>query len=540
MAGIDATVEKENEMEEAIDIDAFMSILEEESYKNIIVEEIQDETLGDKCVNLKKYIYKFNKNEKPKESKKWTLKREGHWCQTAKVAYFLYKAKQIESIKLKKLDEDSEEDIRTYSLLGENDASVILKCNSTASANDNCCFKWEEDEDTEAVYIYLNLVDNKEKIPEIIELIRNEDENAFNGVKFEISKGENSMSDSNTVGKKIDEIIKDAINEYNQVIFTGAPGTGKTYGVKKVIEKLCEQDEKRMKFVQFHPSYDYSDFVEGLRPVQIETDTAPTFVRLDGIFKGFCRNIVEAGLEKAREKKEDTNIEEIFTLSTGKKDDQNKDAILNAFNNEEELYFFVVDEINRADLSKVFGELMFGLEESYRGIENRFDTQYMNLPTYEVKDGKASKMEKDCFENGFFIPKNLKFIGTMNDIDRSVESFDFALRRRFQWIDIKANEVMESSLTDMLPKYKDLIGPLADRIKAMNNELNNSGFGLSEAYYIGPAYFKNYDGNKESLKTIFNEKIEPIIREYTRGRDVNKVKDLVTKCRNNLLGNSEN
>lgn len=337
-------------------------------------------------------------------------------------------------------------------------------------------------------------------------------------------------------------IIEKNIKVYSQVIFVGAPGTGKTYGVKKVIEELCKQEEKRMKFVQFHPSYDYSDFVEGLRPVQIGTDNAPTFVRLDGIFKEFCRNIVEAGLKKAREIREDIDIEKIFALSTGKEDDQNKAKILKAFNNEKELYFFVVDEINRADLSKVFGELMFGLEESYRGIENRFDTQYMNLPTYEVKDGKASKMEKDCFENGFFIPKNLKFIGTMNDIDRSVESFDFALRRRFQWIDIKANEVMESSLTGMLPKHIDenLIESLASRIKDMNEALSSSGFGLSEAYYIGPAYFKNYDGTEGSLETIFNEKIEPIIREYTRGRDVNKVKDLVTECRKHLLENSKN
>ena len=339
-------------------------------------------------------------------------------------------------------------------------------------------------------------------------------------------------------------IIEKNIKVYSQVIFVGAPGTGKTYGVRKAVEDLCERKTERMKFVQFHPSYDYSDFVEGLRPVQIGTDNAPTFVRLDGIFKEFCRNIVEAGLKKARKIRKDIDIEKIFKLSTGKIDDQNKDAILNAFNNEEELYFFVVDEINRADLSKVFGELMFGLEESYRGIENRFDTQYMNLPTYEVKDGKASKMEKDCFKNGFFIPKNLKFIGTMNDIDRSVESFDFALRRRFQWIDIKANEVMESSLTDMLPKDDkdsiDSIKSLADRIKEMNNEL--SKFGLSEAYYIGPAYFKNYnyDDPEVSLETIFNEKIEPIIREYTRGRDVNKVRDLVTECRKRLLENSEN
>ena len=161
-------------------------------------------------------------------------------------------------------------------------------------------------------------------------------------------------------------------------------------------------------------------------------------------------------------------------------------------------YFFIIDEINRADLSKVFGELMYGLEESYRGIQNSFQTQYQNLKSYEINsNGKAEKMQFDCFKDGFFIPLNLYIIGTMNDIDKSVEAFDFALRRRFEWIDIKAKEVCKDSLLQMVDA-KLIVGKkndakkLADKINAMNDVISTDGreFGLSDAYHIGHAYFK--------------------------------------------------
>jgi hypothetical protein len=230
-----------------------------------------------------------------------------------------------------------------------------------------------------------------------------------------------------------------------------------------------------------------------------------------------------------------------------------KDSMIKKFNkgekdeNEEKKYYFIVDEINRADLSKVFGELMFGLEESYRGIENRFDTQYKNLKTYEIgKDGKAEEMKFDCFEQGFFIPHNLYFIGTMNDIDRSVESFDFALRRRFQWIEIKANDIMENSLSSMDEEKligKEKIKSLTEKIQNMNNVLVEQGkkYGLTEAYHIGPAYFKGLDGKPTTLKEVFERRIEPIIKEYMRGRDEDAINALINECKNALLkGEKEN
>lgn len=335
----------------------------------------------------------------------------------------------------------------------------------------------------------------------------------------------------NIIDNPVKSVITKAINTNKQIILTGAPGTGKTWSVRKFVEEKCK--EAQYKFVQFHPSYDYSDFVEGLRPVVIKGKEEPTFVCMDGVFKEFCRHIVE---ENNKEK------------------------------NEEKKYYFIVDEINRADLAKVFGELMFGLEESYRGKDNPIQTQYKNLVTYKIvtkndRDcsnsmyaqddiGKAIPIENDVFEDGFYIPENLFFIGTMNDIDRSVDSMDFALRRRFQWIDIKANEIMESSLHSILDKdncnqdsekYKR-INALAERIIQMNNNISGSDykFGLSESYHIGPAYFKNLDISsdenlKTSLRSIFDTNITSILKEYTRGRKSEDINVWINRCRAALL-----
>lgn len=321
--------------------------------------------------------------------------------------------------------------------------------------------------------------------------------------------GENAMQGESSNATDIKVTVESTMAKgYKQVIFTGAPGTGKTYSVRKYVEENVTSEDD-WKFVQFHPSYDYSDFVEGLRPVTIEGSKEPTFVRMDGTFKAFCRHIVE---------------------------EQNKE---NADKNKK--YYFVVDEINRADLAKVFGELMFGLEESYRGIENRFDTQYKNLVTYVVNDeGIAAPMPTDVFEEGFYIPENLIFIGTMNDIDRSVESFDFALRRRFQWEEIKANVVMEDVLKEMLNRDDDILKNCIEKIVKMNEVLSDdSKFGLTEAYHIGPAYFKTLTGSTEdelrvSLEEIFNTNIVSIIKEYTRGRNPEDVKKLIVKCAEKL------
>lgn len=335
----------------------------------------------------------------------------------------------------------------------------------------------------------------------------------------------------------IDKIKEDPIgcvilnvleSNHKQLVLTGAPGTGKTYGASKFVDDYIDPGLGLREFVQFHPSYDYSDFVEGLRPVILEdsTENKPTFVKLDGIFKEFCRNVVMRNYEQMVDSHPDEE-DDFFELYPKHEDEiQTK-------------HFFIIDEINRADLSKVFGELMFGLEESYRGISFLFSTQYGNLETYKINDnGKAEKMDFDCFKNGFFIPHNVNIIGTMNDIDRSVEAFDFALRRRFEWIEIKANNVVRKSLESMGYQKKQS-KKLAEAIVRMNNVISLEGrqFGLSEAYHIGHAYFSDVDfaNYGQSLAEVFENNISPIIKEYTRGRNQNDVLVFIENCKNALL-----
>ena len=444
------------------------------------------------------------------------------------------------------LNEYSEEYDNKLLEFWKNEKIVTEEKTSTSEGRSNCLIELTENGKEEEVYyghsgtqVYFKKLQDmlnkmKEKKPKskfaddlknlMLECYRNGEEsneqNDSQPLKNDIQKEDNNMN----LAEKVKKAMKN-----KQIIFTGAPGTGKTYSVRKVVEEETDGDKTAYKFVQFHPSYDYSDFVEGLRPVVLLGQTEPTFVRMDGTFKAFCRHVVE----------------------------ENR-----ANDGEDEKYYFIVDEINRGDLSKIFGELMFGLEESYRGEENAFDTQYKNLKTYRVLEtadlgsnicgkeilpediGHAVPVENDVFEKGFYIPKNLYFVGTMNDIDRSVDSMDFALRRRFMWMEIKANEVMKPSMLDMYSdqceEIKKKIEEISERIVKMNEAMTSSDFrnlGLTEAYHIGPAYFKKLDPQnlEESLREVFDNNVVSILREYLRGRRKDEVDKLINTCKKNLF-----
>ena len=320
-----------------------------------------------------------------------------------------------------------------------------------------------------------------------------------------------------------------------QLVLTGAPGTGKTYSAKEYVKmKLKEEYQKeqysekefeeewkkedkgvfgnRWRMVQFHPSFDYTDFVEGLRPAEVKAGKtkASTFVRMDGVFKAFCRKVVETYGEDGPK------------------------------------CYFIIDEINRADLSKVFGELMYCLEEDYRGKENGIKTQYANLPTYVMNGDMASPIPrlKDEFNEKFYIPKNIIIIGTMNDIDRSVDTFDFALRRRFKWININVDKplLMSTFLAMRNIKAQDISRTIEDSdilkwveaIINMNSMFNNykTFFRTPEDYKIGPAYFKELF-QEGTLETIFDNKVKPLLGEYVRGRD--DMEKFVDECETALL-----
>jgi 5-methylcytosine-specific restriction endonuclease McrBC GTP-binding regulatory subunit McrB len=164
-------------------------------------------------------------------------------------------------------------------------------------------------------------------------------------------------------------------------------------------------------------------------------------------------------------------------------------------------FVIILDEINRAEVSKVLGELFFSIDPSYRGIKGEVQTQYANLQT-----------DEDVFKNGFYIPDNIYIIGTMNDIDRSVESFDFAMRRRFAWKEIKSEEqlsIWDGQIDDWSEEAKR-------RLIALNKVIEDVQ-GLSAAYHVGPAYFlklANYDGDFDKLWTYH---LESLLFEYLRG-----------------------
>ena len=438
------------------------------------------------------------------------------------------------------------------------------------------------------------------------------------------NQGDTQMAQENSLVKKYADLLKNTKN----LILTGAPGTGKTFMAKQIAKELgCEDDN--IGFVQFHPSYDYTDFVEGLRPTDKDGNGNVGFERRDGVFKEFCaralKNFVDSRKSNEELKtqlsfKESFDLlcnkiqnEEIKTIElrngvsmeiSGLNDEltsiylKTKDSTVKpytfslnrliklseVFKSKEDLksitnidnairdviggchssgywgilnkiyeinelsdngiqettkipqknFVFIIDEINRGEVAKIFGELFYSVDPGYRvtsddlnAIKNgnrtitTIKTQYANLETEGNEFDKVlQKKEKDF--GHFFIPENVYIIGTMNDIDRSVESMDFAFRRRFTWAEVKAEDTQY-----MLDAELDVV--LADeakrRMENLNNAISEIG-GLNEAYHIGASYFlklKNYNGDFESL---WEYHIKGILQEYLRGNPNGKLEDL--------------
>lgn len=436
---------------------------------------------------------------------------------------------------------------------------------------------------------------DKIKNPEIISAIN------------DILNGESIMPD-NSLADNLTELLKHTHN----LILHGAPGTGKTFLAKEIAKKMgCSQNE--IGFVQFHPSYDYTDFVEGLRPKN-QSGGEIGFERKDGIFKEFCKRALLAmnvssvsdNFEQVWEKVVDYLNEKDFMdipLLTGKSTfrvelNENGDGLAtrsyengdykkgewiqgkSKFYNKEQLYniykglpgipsrghdnyrkavieywkknfglvdysvkeksesesvkpfVFIIDEINRGELSKIFGELFYAVEPGYRvsyddlkkhqsgeKTISTIRTQYANLETEGNSFDKALRVLNPSDFGHFFIPENVYMIGTMNDIDRSVDTMDFAFRLRFAFREIKASENLE-----MLSTLGEIAEEAETRLKKLNDEISKiTELSLPSLYHIGGAYFlklKDFEGaDNERFQKLWDYHLEGLLKEYLRGTE---------------------
>lgn len=316
-----------------------------------------------------------------------------------------------------------------------------------------------------------------------------------------------------------------------QVVKYGPPGTGKTYLARQQTksyftnwkEKFAPENdnykiETQREVVQFHPSFGYEDFMEGLRPILHNGEAQLTLQ--NGVFKEFC---LRAGKWEVDVHKLgiDTDWEEItigeLIQYKNKLTAPHWEHIFQFQDRSKHVaeavppFFFIIDEINRAELSRVFGELMYCLE--YRGVEGCITTQYANL-----NDSKTGMFRDKSEDYKFFIPSNVYLIGTMNTIDRSVESFDLALRRRFRWEEITPDYTL---LKYHLNEHHKQWAELADNLENLNVQIGNEAL-LGSDYQIGHAYLMDLKypislSISEVRKQIWDDRIRPLLQEYLRG-----------------------
>lgn len=246
---------------------------------------------------------------------------------------------------------------------------------------------------------------------------------------------------------KYDQLVSVLCNKKN-IILQGAPGVGKTFAAKRLAYSMMgEKDESRIEFVQFHQSYSYEDFVMGYKPVE------NSFKLKNGVFYRFC-----------------------------KKADEQPDKD----------YFFIIDEINRGNMSKIFGELLMLIERDYRGTE-------ATLAYNDIK---------------FSVPRNLYIIGMMNTADRSLAMIDYALRRRFSFFEVEPGFDSDGFIRYQNGLKNETLNELVSKVKDLNKEIAQDK-SLGKGFCIGHSYFCGRDiCTEEWLQSIVDYDILPMLSEY--------------------------
>ncbi len=253
--------------------------------------------------------------------------------------------------------------------------------------------------------------------------------------------------------QEIKEIIH-SLEVKKNIVLQGPPGVGKTFIAKKIAyEMMKKTDDTKIRMIQFHQSYSYEDFIQGIRPSE------KSFKVKNGIFYDFCKK---------------------------------------AESEPDQKFFFIIDEINRGNLSKIFGELMMLIESDKRG-------KYRVPLTYSEKDDAP-----------FSVPENLYLIGTMNTADRSLAIVDYALRRRFRFITLEPK--FNNRFKDFLGSNgfsKDFIEEISSKIKSLNSKIK-SDKNLGSGFLIGHSFFcsPNNGDEREWFENIVKFEIKPLLEEY--------------------------
>ena len=262
------------------------------------------------------------------------------------------------------------------------------------------------------------------------------------------------------IDKEKCEDILNSLDYKKNIILQGPPGVGKTFVAKKIAYlHMGIEDDTKIQMIQFHQNYSYEDFIQGYRPTE-----DGSFRLKNGIFYDFCK--------KAQRDKEHK-------------------------------YYFIIDEINRGNLSKIFGELMMLIEADKRGKEYEIPLTYA-----ESEDDK------------FYIPDNLYLIGMMNTADRSLAMVDYALRRRFSFINIEPAFSTEAFRNYMKEKEVEdaIVDKIVTRMEALNNKISEDKKNLGRGYRIGHSYFcippKKGESHDKWYERIILSEIKPLLLEY--------------------------